>query len=42
LKGRRVFASFEDAKSHVLAKREELRKKWEARVAGVQGKTASA
>lgn len=42
LKGRGAFASFEEAKSHVLAKREDLRRKWEARVATARGKTASA
>ena len=31
LKGRRKFASFEEAKARVLTKREKLRKAWEAR-----------
>lgn len=30
IKGRRVFASFDEAKAYVLARREELRKAWEA------------
>lgn len=30
IKGRRVFGSFEQAKAYVLARREELRKAWEA------------
>lgn len=33
IKGRRVYRSFEDAKSHVLAQRELLRKAWETRKA---------
>src|SRR5262249_19878423 len=32
LKGRRVFGNFEEAKAHVLKRREELRKEWDARV----------
>src|SRR6266446_8327998 len=31
IKGTRVYKSFEDAKAHVLAGREELRKAWEAK-----------
>ena len=31
LKGRRAFSSFEKAKAHVVARREGLRKAWEAR-----------
>src|ERR1700688_3576233 len=30
IKGTRVYASFDEAKSHVLARREELRKVWQA------------
>jgi 5-methylcytosine-specific restriction endonuclease McrA len=30
IKGRRVFRSFDEAKTYVLARREELRKAWEA------------
>lgn len=30
LKGRRMFASFDEAKAYVLARREQLRKIWEA------------
>jgi len=31
IKGRRVYGSFEEAKTYVLARREELRKAWEAK-----------
>jgi len=31
IKGTRVYRSFDDAKKHVLAKREELRRAWDAR-----------
>lgn len=33
IKGRRVYSSFDEAKTYVLARREELRKAWEARKA---------
>src|SRR6202451_2907533 len=33
IKGRRVYRSFDEAKAYVLARREELRKAWEARKA---------
>jgi 5-methylcytosine-specific restriction endonuclease McrA len=33
IKGRRVFRSFEEAKTYVLQRRVELRKEWEAKVA---------
>ena len=33
LKGRRIYRSFEEAKAYVLARREELRKSWESKVA---------
>jgi len=33
IKGRRVYRSFDEAKSHVLAQREELRKAWETKKA---------
>src|ERR1700722_3134413 len=33
IKGRRVYPSFAEAKAHVLARREELRKAWEAKTA---------
>jgi 5-methylcytosine-specific restriction endonuclease McrA len=42
LKGRRVFANFEQAKAHVLERRTELRKKWEDRVAPLRGNQAKA
>jgi 5-methylcytosine-specific restriction endonuclease McrA len=29
IKGRRIYGSFEEAKTHVLARREDLRKAWE-------------
>jgi HNH endonuclease len=31
IKGRRVYRSFDEAKAHVLARREELREAWEAK-----------
>jgi HNH endonuclease len=31
IKGKRVYKSLEDAKEHILARREELRKAWQAR-----------
>jgi 5-methylcytosine-specific restriction endonuclease McrA len=33
IKGTRVYASFDDAKTHVLARREELRKVWQTNTA---------
>jgi 5-methylcytosine-specific restriction endonuclease McrA len=33
IKGTRVFASFDEAKTHVLARREELRKVWQSNTA---------
>jgi 5-methylcytosine-specific restriction endonuclease McrA len=33
IKGKRVYASFDEAKKYVLARREELRQAWEARPA---------
>src|SRR5438477_3832016 len=42
LKGnRRVFASFEDAKEHVLKRRAALRKEWESRVVSLGGVPAA-
>lgn len=41
VKGNRVFKSFEDAKSHVLKRRAELRKEWEEGVARLRTKSAS-
>jgi hypothetical protein len=41
IKGRRVYRSFDEAKNHVLAQREKLRKAWETRSA-TPGKAAEA
>lgn len=42
IKGTRVYASFEKAKADVLARREELRKAWQAKTARPMAKSASA
>ncbi|HUL34229.1 MAG TPA: HNH endonuclease [Candidatus Eisenbacteria bacterium] len=42
IKGTRVYASFEAAKGHVLARREELRKAWQTKTAYPKAKAASA
>ncbi len=42
LKGWREFKSFEEAKAHVLKRREEVHEKWEARMAQLRAKTARA
>jgi len=42
LKGTKVYASFDAAKAHVLAKREELRKAWESKTARPKAKAAGA
>lgn len=42
IKGTRVYASFNEAKSYVLARREELRKAWQAKNARPAAKSASA
>ena len=42
IKGTRVYASFNEAKSYVLARREELRKAWQAKNARPGAKSASA
>ncbi len=42
LKGRRNFSSFEEAKAYVLKRREEVRQQWEARMARLRAKAASA
>ena len=42
IKGRRVYANFEDAKAYVLERREELRKAWEAKTAKPHAKAAKA
>lgn len=41
LKGRRVFSSFEEARSFVLSRRAELHKQWETSMARLRGKAAS-
>ena len=40
IKGRRVFASLEEAKTYVLQRRTELRTQWESRLARLRGQTA--
>jgi 5-methylcytosine-specific restriction endonuclease McrA len=40
IKGTRVYANFEEAKAHVLARREELRKVWETKTARSMSKSA--
>ncbi|PYU10220.1 MAG: hypothetical protein DMG28_01870 [Acidobacteria bacterium] len=40
IKGRRVYGSFEEAKAHVLARREELRKAWQSKTAQLLSKSA--
>jgi 5-methylcytosine-specific restriction endonuclease McrA len=42
IKGTRLYKSFEDAKEHVLAGREELRKAWESKQARPAAKAAKA
>ncbi len=42
LKGRRSFGSFEEARDHILKRREELRKHWESRAARLQSRPATA
>jgi 5-methylcytosine-specific restriction endonuclease McrA len=42
IKGTRVYASFDEAKAHVLARREELRKIWELNRARPLAKSAKA
>lgn len=42
IKGRRVYAGFDEAKAYVLGRREELRKSWEARAARPLSKSAKA
>ena len=42
IKGTRVYKSFEDAKAHVLAGREELRKAWETKQARPAARAAKA
>ncbi|HUO33973.1 MAG TPA: HNH endonuclease signature motif containing protein [Candidatus Acidoferrum sp.] len=40
IKGKHVYRNFDDAKTHVLAQREQLRKAWEARKTQPQAKAA--
>jgi len=42
IKGTRVYASFNEAKSYVLARREELRKAWQDKTVRPKAKSASA
>jgi 5-methylcytosine-specific restriction endonuclease McrA len=42
IKGSRVFASFEAAKTYVLQRRSELRKEWGTDMARLRGRSASA
>jgi 5-methylcytosine-specific restriction endonuclease McrA len=42
IKGTRVHASFDEAKAHVLARREELRNAWQEKTAHRKAKSASA
>jgi len=42
IKGTKMYKSFEDAKSYVLAEREKLRKTWETKTARTAAKSASA
>ena len=42
LKGRHVFASFEEAKAYVLKRREDLRREWELKATRLRAKSASA
>jgi 5-methylcytosine-specific restriction endonuclease McrA len=41
LKGHRVFASFDEAKAHVLKRRTELHKEWAERVARLRASTTT-
>jgi 5-methylcytosine-specific restriction endonuclease McrA len=42
IKSHRVFQDFDEAKTYVLSRREELRKEWEAKVAKLAPKVATA
>jgi 5-methylcytosine-specific restriction endonuclease McrA len=42
VKGHHVFASFEEAKAHVLKRRAQLRKEWEDRAARLRGTPTTA
>jgi len=42
IKGKRIYRSFDDAKTYVLARREELRKAWESKTAAQRAKSGKA
>jgi len=42
IKGKRVFAGLEEAKTYVLQRREELHEQWKSRMARLPGRSASA
>lgn len=42
IKGKRVYRSFDDAKAHVVARREELRKAWETKAGAARARAAKA
>jgi len=42
LKGRRTYKNFEEARAHVLKRREEVRKQWEDRMAQLRSRSATA
>ena len=42
IKGHKVFESLEEAKTYVLQRRSELRREWEAQMAGLQSGSATA
>ena len=42
LKGRHIFRNFEEAKDYILKRREELHKEWEAKVARLRARPATA
>ena len=42
IKGTRVYASFDEAKAHVLARRDELRNAWQQKTARAKAKAAGA
>lgn len=41
IKGNRIFSNFEEAKAHVLARRAELHKDWEAKMARLRRETTA-
>ena len=42
IKGRRTFATFEEAKAYVTKRREDLRREWEGKIARSHGQAATA